>query len=265
MKKILLCAVALALPLLFSCNKDNKDASIPTGASFSSSSTFSADGVFATFNADNTYLAGTNGTKAIAKYQLVWGTYTFENGVYTMYYQDTQNIWGTLEKVNGNTVKVTIGKEEPMTVQNVTITTPAAGNESANHTWKAVGLTLVYKGATFNSPNGVDLNAFETWAKGLKLIEKESFEPQMVVNKVILSDCMVSFLFENGQTFVARIPDGANWSDFTMNQFAVEGTDNLPVFQGKTSISFTAGGNCLIAITGTYQDQEAKAVLTLSL
>ena len=268
MKKILLFAVALALPLLFSCKKDNKDAgsaSIPTGASYSTAATFQGDGMWATFNGDKTFIAGKIATKA-SPYEVIWGTYTFENNVYTMYSEDTEIVWGTLEVLANNSVKVTLGKSEPITVTVVT-TRPAAGNDNqraANHTWKPVSLTLVYKAATFNSTNGVDLNAFETWAKGLKLIEDPIFKDDMVMKKVIISDAMVSILFDNEQTFVGQIPDNADLAGFTMQQITVKNTDNLPLFQGKVSISFS-NGMCVIGVNGTYQGEAASAVLTLSL
>ena len=279
MKKILLFAVALALPLLFSCKKDNKDAgsaSIPTGASYSTARTFKGDGMWATFNGDKTFVAGklgnvmnntiVAGTKALAEYEVIWGTYTFENNVYTMYGEDTDVVWATLEVLDANNVKVKIGKTTPVNVPVVT-TQPAAGNDNqraASHTWKPVSLTLVYKAAAFNSTNGVNLNAFEDWAIKNKLVSKSVFDPDMVMEKVIVSDAAVCIIFKNGQTFVGQIPDNADLAGFTMEQITVKNTDNLPLFQGKVSISFS-NGMCVIGVNGTYQGEAASAVLTLSL
>ncbi len=267
MKKILLFAVALALPLLFSCKKDNKDNTIPTGASFASARTFQATGMWASFNGDKTFIAGTVPTKKMLEYQVMWGTYSFTNNVYTMFSEDTEVVWGTLEVLSDNSVKVTIGKEEPFTVDNVEVTRPADGNESqraASHTWKPVSLTLVYKSAAFNSTNGVNLNAFEDWAVENKLVSNKIFDSNMVMKKVIVSDAMVSILFDNGQTFVGHIPAGADLASFKLKQVAVENTDDLLIFQGTTSISFS-NGMCVIGVNGTYQGEDASAVLTLSL
>ncbi|MBQ9597968.1 MAG: hypothetical protein IJR34_06950 [Bacteroidales bacterium] len=269
MKKILLFAVALALPLLFSCKKDNKDAGsagIPSGASYSTARTFQGDGMWATFNGDKTFVAGKIATKDVSPYEVIWGTYTFENNVYTMYGEDTDVVWATLEVLDANTVKVTIGKTTPVNVP-VSVTQPAAGNDNqraASHTWKPVSLTLVYKAAAFNSTNGVNLNAFEDWAVENKLVSNKIFDSNMVMKKVIISDAIVSILFDNGQTFVGHIPDNADLAGFTMQQITVKNTDNLPLFQGKVSISFS-NGMCVIGVNGTYQGEDASAVLTLSL
>ena len=239
MKKILLFAVALALPLLFSCKKDNKDAgsgSIPSGASYSTAATYIANGLWASFNGDNTYLAGTTPLKALLPEDvLYWGTYTYADGTYTML-DDKGGTIGTL-KVNGdNTVTLTLGNSTPQTMTLVKVTTPSGDNQrAASHTWKPESITVVYKSAAYNQTDGVDLNKFEEWAKTSKPV----FAKGMVMKKVIISDALVTFVFDNEQTFAAQIPSGADFSSFTMSQLTVTGTEDLPIFQGTASISFS--------------------------
>ena len=265
MKKILLFAVALALPLLFSCKKDNKDAgsaSIPSGASFNTAATYIANNIWASFNGDNTFLAGTTPLKSLSwpENALYWGTYTYEEGTYTMF-DDNDHKIGTL-KVNGdNTVTLTIN--ETPTTMDVTVTAPAAGDDNqraASHTWKPESITIVYKSAAYNQTDGVDLNKFEEWAKTSTPV----FANNMLMTKVIVSNALVVFVFKNGQTFAAKIPSGASFANFSMTQLTVKGTEDLPIFQGTASISFS-NGKCLISVNGQYEGESASAVLTLSL
>ena len=84
------------------------------------------------------------------------------------------------------------------------------------------------------------------------------------MKKVIISDALVTFVFENEQTFAAKIPSGASFANFTMTQLTVKGTEDLPIFQGTASISFS-NGKCLISVKGQYEGKSAEAVLTLGL
>ena len=274
MKKILLYAVALALPLLFSCNKDknndNGSASVPTGGSFNNAGTYGNDQMWASFNADNTFLAGQNVPRVGFACKLMWGTYTYADGTYTMYKNNTQEQWGTLKVLGGNMVEVQIPGEidDPMKIE-VQISKPSVNDNqrAANHTWKPESLTLVYRGVSFSSANGVvDLNAFEDWAVKQGFIKESDkiFDPNMVMQKVILSDSKCCVLFANGEEFAAEITT-SDLANFQMTGMTLDGNSAwVPFLEGQASIAFS-NGKCILSVKGTYQEESAEAVMTFCL
>ena len=260
MKKILLFAVALALPQLFSCNKDKKaddpgSSSIPTGESYDNATTFIANDMWASFNGDNTFLAGTTPlTKALPdlpENYLSWGKYTYADGKYTMLDDHDKEV-ASVQVIDKENVKITILGTEYN--RSVTVTKPSTeGQRAANHTWKVESFTLVYRSGTYNSTGSVDLNAID-----------DSFSKDLVMDKVIISDAVVVFPFKNEKVFAAQIPNGVDLSNFKMSQLTIQGTDEIPFFEGTASISFS-WGKCVISIVGTYDGAPATAVLTLAL
>lgn len=245
---------------------DQPNDQIPIGENFNTAATYSNSDMWFSFNADNSFVAGMIPSKAFAKYQVVWGTYKYENNKYTMFGEDTKLVWGTLCVLDDNTMNVTIGGNQPLTANNINITRPLVDNDyhrGSNRTWTPESLTIVYKALTHNSTNGVNLNAFELWAMDVRLVWEPIFASQMVIKNIILSDSRVFFLFENGQKFVGQIPSGADFSNFEMNQLSVEDTDNLSVFEGQASVGFT-NGKCFIAVNGTYQENPTFAVIVLN-
>ena len=270
MKKILLFAVALALPLLFSCNKDkNNDpgsASIPSGASFNNSVTFENDDMWITFNGDNNYVGGKKTTKVEFVWEVMWGKYTYANNIYTLYLGTSESPIGTITDLGNGKVHVKI---EAMDMDvDVNVTRPAAGNDSqraANHTWKPVSLTLIYGALTFNSSNGVDLNEFESWAVQNKILENTTFKKNMVMQNVFISDSKLGIVFANGDTYVAKFDSKADLANFTLSQVDIKNaTGNFSIFEGNASVSFS-NGQCVVEIKGRYQDNSATAILTLAL
>ncbi len=271
MKKILLFAVALALPLLFSCKKDNKDAgsaSIPSGASFNSSVTFENEDLWITFNGDNNYVAGKKTTKVEYAFEVMWGTYTYANNIYTLYLGTSETPLGTIEDLGNGKVHVNITTAGMDDDVNITATRPTAGNDSqraANHTWKPVSLTLIYGALTFNSTNGVDLNEFESWAVQNKILENTTFKKNMVMQNVFISDSKLGIIFANGDTYVAEFNSKADLSNFDLTQVDIKNaTGNFSIFEGKASVSFS-NGQCVVEIKGRYQGNSATAILTLTL
>ena len=275
MKKILMFAVAWTLPLLFSCNKDkdndNGSSSIPSGGSFDFAATYGNTNMWASFNGDNSFVAGKLNsplmdTKADFSTSLMWGTYTYENGTYTMLIKNTTDLWGTLKVLGGDQVEVNIpGKEGYQGTITVQITKPSVNDSqrAANHTWKPESLTLVYRGMTYNSTNGVvDLNAFEDWALKNKLIDKKILEDNMVMQKVIFTDSKCFILFANTEELVSEITT-SDLANFTMD--GITGSSAwVPFLEGQASIGFT-NGKCVFSVAGKYQDEPASAILTLGL
>ena len=270
MKKILLFAVALALPLLFSCNKDKKaddpgSSSIPTGASFSNSVTYENEDLWITFNGDNNYIAG---EKTKATYEIIWGTYKYANNVYTIYFRNTDQKLGTIEDLGNKKVYVKIPDKSLDTEIPVEVTRPSAGNDSqraANHTWKPVSLTLIYGALTYNSSNGVNLNEFETWAVKNKILEKATLESNMLMQGVFVSDTKVGIIFANGKEYVADFSNSADLASFDLTQLSIKGAQgDLSFLAGRASVSFS-NGQCIIEIKSRYQGSSATAVLTLAL
>ncbi len=268
MKKILLFAVALALPLLYSCNKDkNNDpgsSSIATGESFSTAATFENEDMWASFNGDNTFTAG---IKAKAEYNVIWGTYSYENKIYTLYpVSKGVTPYGTIEDLGNGKVKVNISGMTDQVIE-VTVTKPSAGNDNqraANHTWKFSSLTLVYGGATYNCADG-DLNKFEQWAVEQKLIEKKTFKDNMVIAGVFVSDSKLGIAFANDEKYVATFDSKADLASFALNQVAIKGSvGDLSFFEGQASIAFT-WSKCVISITGKANGKNTSVILTLAL
>lgn len=270
MKKILMFAVALALPLLFSCNKDKKaddpgSSSIPTGASFSNAVTYENDDLWITFNGDNNYIAG---EKTKATYEIIWGTYKYANNVYTIYYKNTDQELGTIKDLGNKKVYVKIPGKSLDTEISVEVTRPSAGNDSqraANHTWKPVSLTLIYGALTFNSSKGVDLNEFENWAVQNEILRSKTFSEGMIMQNVFVSDTRIGIIFGNGKEYIAKFDSAADLANFTLSQVEIkDATGDFSIFEGNASVSFS-NGKCVIEINGRYQGGSATAILTLSL
>lgn len=272
MKKILLFAVALALPLLFACNKDkNADpgaSGIPTGGTFSNAGSYLHSNMWVSFNGDGTYIAGskTPFKDIINDFYIMWGGYEYADGVYTLYEKNTPSKLGTIKDLGKGKVWVKIGAfdgEVP-----VTVSKPSGANENqraANHTWTPVSLTLVYGAFAYNSINNVDLNAVENWAVEQKIIEKSTFKENMVMQKVFLSDTRLGLLFANGEEYVAEFDSTADLSNFMMTKVAIkDAKGDMSFFEGQTSIAFS-WGKCIISIAGKYNSKPVSVVLTLAL
>ena len=228
--------------------------------------TFEANDMWFSFNADNMFIAGIIPTDSGDNYQATWGSYSYEDNKYTMYGKDAKVVWGTLEVVSDNAVKLKIGEDEPLIVSNLSVSVPDASNiiqQHINRIWNPVSLTVQCRGAVFNR-DGVNLDDFEEWATSIGFTDDTLVHPGMVMRKVIISDARICFIFENGQIFIGRIPSGTDLTNFTMTQIPVEDTDNLPIFQGQTDFVFS-GDRCYVCIIGKYQDQSISTILTLSL
>ena len=177
--------------------------------------------------------------------------YTYADGKYTMLDDHDKEV-ASVQVIDKENVKITILGTEYN--RSVTVTKPSTeGQRAANHTWKVESFTLVYRSGTYNSTGSVDLNAID-----------DSFSKDLVMDKVIISDAVVVFPFKNEKVFAAQIPNGVDLSNFKMSQLTIQGTDEIPFFEGTASISFS-WGKCVISIVGTYDGAPATAVLTLSL
>lgn len=273
MKKfITLLAVALSLPFLFACNKDNNQAgsgsaSIKTGTRFSSAKTFSTGGMSISFNADGSFIA-TKPTAlkgVINRFEVITGTYTFANAVYTL--STDGKVWGTLTVVNDDTVRLTINALEIDEELSVSVSTPSEANENqraSNHTWKPVETIINYRALNF-SHSGADFNALENWARehfGEDIQEDPIFPDNMKMTECIFTDSQIGFVFANGQEVVTNnisVKDGLN---FTLKQ--LDNVDNVEILNGNASVTFDQG-KCILSINATFQEQKAEVIITFGL
>lgn len=274
MKKfITLLAVALSLPFLFACNKDNNQAgsgsaSIKTGTWFSSAKTFSTgEGMSISFNADGHFIATkpTELKRVINRFEVITGTYTFANAVYTL--STDGKVWGTLTVVNDDTVRLTINALEIDEELSVSVSTPSEANENqraSNHTWKPVETIINYRALNF-SQSGADFNALENWARehfGEDIQEDPIFSDNMKMTECIFTDSQIGFVFANGQEIVANnisVKDGLN---FTIEQ--LDNVDNVEILNGNASVTFDQG-KCILSINATFQEQKAEVIITFGL
>lgn len=278
MKKIFtLLTVAFALPFLFACNKDKGGATIATGAMFSSAQTFTIESanMFASFNADGSFIAGkpNNGgedafgfTKdKITTYDIIKGTYTYDpaTSTYTMYIDGST--WGTLQVKAGYTIHLKIqsaGLDQDFT--GVTLSEPNRDDEiqrASNHTWKAVETIVNYKGINYSNA-GVDLNNFAAWV--IKNFGGEDpFKPNMVLENAVITDSYVAFFFKNGQQIVGKVSLKSG-NSFTFTPLAIEGKDKVTMFEGEASINISAD-KLVFSVKGQYNKENAEMIITLGL
>ena len=270
MKKIItLLAVACALPVLFSCNKDKKDdktgsATIPTGDSFNNSCTISGDDVFATFNADNSCLLGRGmDSKSVDYYEYFFGTYSFASNKYTI--RDSKNnVYATIEILSNGTISLQTAEMALPVEMTVTITRPSTGNENqraSNHTWKPESLILTYRGAN-KTWTGIDFNEAETWIASKFEVSGTYFGPDMKLTSLFISDKYVNFVFKNGQNVIAPVEIG-NGLTFSLNQIPTM-DDEVDLLNGTCSVVFD-NGKCIVTIEGSYDSVAANAVMTFGL
>ena len=270
MKKILtLLAVAMALPVLFSCNKTNKDAEqpIPAGANFADAATFANDDMGVTTNADGSYVAWNVDTRGEKQFMLMIGTYTVSGNVYTL--KDAKgNVWATLTVKSATEVHFNCpGEGLDMDIP-VTTTKPDAGNPNdtqTNHTWKPVSLVVEYRGVNFSQDNGVDFNALEAWGRSKWSKDFPSnpiFEDNMKMTKAIFTNSKVAFSFANGKDIAANF-NAASGLSFDLKQINI-GSDPVELMNGQATIEFSQG-KCVLGIQGQFNNTTAKAIITFSL
>lgn len=263
MKKLFtLLAVALTLPFLLSCNKDNRVDNIPTGSNFSHARTFhTEDGFKISFNADGSFLGLKPANKGVAGYDLIKGTYTYAEPTYTLYVEGTA--WGTLEVKSGNTVHVSVTGLD--TDFNVTSTVPNINNENqraSNHTWKPVSTIINYKGLTY-SHDGVDLNNFVDWANENIGDIKETFKSNMKMTEAVITDNFIAFFFANGQQIAAEISLKDALS-FDWNGIVLDGKESVDLFSGAASVAFS-GDKLVFSFKGQFDGENAELIITFSL
>ena len=265
-------AAALALPFMFSCNKDNgSDAgsNIPTGKNFSNAMTLTINdesdlkGSSISFNGDEEYVAmtpetpkSTLGTKdKLPVFMVMVGTYTFSNNVYLL--KDSKgNDWAKLTIKDDNKVALEfLGEDKPFPGEKeftVTSSKPDAGNETqriSNHTWKVKSSDVSYNGFVKNQ-SGLNLNTYETEARAAldpdgKWDKKPFFKEGMSLTWLIITDEYVSLFFENKENITCKVSlkdtntfeitplDGQTWE-------FINGNASI-VFVGDT-LNFTVEG-----------------------
>ncbi|MCR4564852.1 MAG: hypothetical protein K5651_02040 [Bacteroidales bacterium] len=276
MKKIIpLLAVALALPFMFSCKKDNGNSdagTIPTGQNFSNARTLTINdesalnGSSISFNGDVDYVALTpettsmesafGGTKdKIRNYMVMIGTYTYSDNVYLL--KDSKGKdWAKLTIKADNKVALEfLGEDKPFPGEKeftVTSSKPDAGNETqriSNHTWKVKSSDVSY-GALVKNQNGLDLNAYETEARAVldpdgKWDKDPFFKQGMSLKSLIVTNEFVSLFFENGDNITCKVnlKEGSTFDIAPMDGKTWEFINGKAqiVFMGNTMI-FTAKG-----------------------
>lgn len=268
MKKILtLLAVAVALPVLFSCNKDKQaDAkTIPTGAMIADAATFANDDMGVTTNADGSFIAWTTDVKGVKSYMLMFGTYTVSGNVYTLK-DEKGNVWATMTVVSADKVHF-VGQGLDQDID-VTTTKPDVANPNetlTNHSWNPVSLIVEYRGVNFSQEGGVDFNALETWGRNQWPKDFPSnpvFEEDMKMTKAIFTNSKVGFCFANGKNIAAEF-NAKNGLAFKLEQINI-GEDPVELMNGQATVEFSED-KCVLGIQGTLNENPAKAIITFKL
>ncbi|MBP5397012.1 MAG: hypothetical protein J6Y32_00020 [Bacteroidales bacterium] len=269
MKKILtLLAVAVALPVLFSCNKDKQaDAkTIPTGAMIADAATFANADMGVTTNADGSYIAWTTENKTAKVFSFMFGTYSVSGNVYTLK-DEKGNLWATLTVISATQIHFTSESEGLDMDIPVTTTKPDIANPNetlTNHSWNPVSLIVEYRGVNFTQEGGVDFNALEAWGKANwpKDFTKPIFDENMKMTKAIFSNAKVGFSFANGKRIAADF-NAKNGLSFNLEQL-YDGKDPVELMNGQATIEFSED-KCILGIQGDLNNVAARAIITFKL